>query len=280
MVKLQQLRKGIIFEKKTVLRYEKLQGDYFITGLELGSEADNMANIEPGQFYMLGMPARAESYDPLLNRPISIMDIQIVDGKNIAFFLIKKVGRGTSVLAKLDIGETLFIHGPLGNFFPEPKKKQKIALIGGGVGIAPLYFAAKKWQKNAQLAIFYGGRNSAELPLLDKFEHLLISGIYVSTEDGSAGYCGLVTELFAKKLKESNFGAIYSCGPMPMMRAVAQLAEKNNIPCWLSLENRMACGMGVCLGCAIPIKVGGGTRMLRVCTEGPVFESESVVWES
>ena len=267
----------MISSTATVVRLEPLPGKYFLISLELilAPEA-----VRPGQFFMLGLPSRGDSWDPLLNRPLSVMDVAAGSRPGTAemVFLVKQVGRGTRLLAELKPGEAVFANGPLGSAFPEPEPGQRLALVGGGVGIAPLFLAARQWQLRSDLVVFYGGRSLAELPLRGRLAELRLESLHLVSEDGAVGTRGLVSEPLAAFLSRHRVDRLYACGPPPMMAVVGQLAEASGVPAWVSLESRMGCGIGVCLGCAVPIRRGGETGMLRVCREGPVFPAAQVEW--
>jgi dihydroorotate dehydrogenase electron transfer subunit len=259
-----------------VTRCDALSGGYFLLGVAAPEAA---ASTEPGQIFMLGLPRHGLSADPLLNRPLSVLDVPGGAAGEV-LFLVKQVGRGTRLLAGVRPGDALFVHGPLGGTFPEPPAGALVALAGGGVGIAPLYFFLRRWAPAARLVLFYGGRAAAELPLAPLLAPGAGADVRLVTEDGSLGGRGLVTEPLEHYLKQNPVDRIYCCGPNAMMAAVHRLGGRYGRPVWVSMENRMGCGMGVCLGCAIPVRDGDGTAMLRVCKDGPVFESSRVDWEA
>lgn len=266
-----------IIGEAPVIRMDELPGDYFLLGLDAPAQA---ARTRPGHFYMLGMPGARLSHDPLLNRPISALDVRPgPDGAPAEIlFLIKKVGRGTRLLGRVRPGDRLLCHGPLGRPFPDPPAGARLSLVGGGVGIAPLYLCAREWGRTAEVTLFYGGRTAAELPMAGAFAETGIRCGRLVTEDGSRGEAGLVTAPFADFANQGAVDLIYTCGPNPMMEAVFRIAAEQEIPVWVSMENRMGCGLGACLGCAIPVQTEGGTTMLRVCREGPVFDGRSIAW--
>jgi len=224
----------------------------------------------PGQFVML----RAGSgFDPLLRRPFSLHQVAS-DGTIQVLF--KVVGRGTARLAELRRGDHLDCLGPLGRWFPLPEQG-RCCLVGGGMGIAPLYFLARRLVRLGRLpardVILLGGRTREEVGFLaDQFFDLGYQ-VEVATDDGSLGHHGLVVDLLAPVL--TGIDHLYSCGPEPMMRRVAEQAETAGVDCWLSLETHMACGLGACLGCARPDGKGG---YVHVCLQGPVFAAKEVTW--
>ncbi|MBI2297610.1 MAG: hypothetical protein HYU66_01435 [Armatimonadetes bacterium] len=157
---------------------------------------------------------------------------------------------------------------------------KRVALVGGGVGVPPLHFlAARSVGSGVAMTAFVGARNRARLLGVEAFEAL---GVHtqVSTEDGSAGFRGTNVAALAESLEELPVGQVLACGPTPMLRAAAQLAAEHGIPCQVCLEARMACAMGACLSCVVETTTPGWRRYQRVCTEGPVFDSTDLVWET
>ena len=214
--------------------------------------------------------------DPLLPRPISIL-WQDVSAREIRF-LVKNVGRGSELLCGAVPGESISCLGPLGEGFSTGglSPAARPLLVGGGVGVPPLvYLAAKLGEMGRPPLFFQGARTAGDLLLSDE---IAAAGteLFISTEDGSAGHRGLVTELLGPHL--SGDVAVFTCGPHGMLKAVAAMCA-GKVPCQVSMEARMACGFGVCLGCAIPALEGGERVYKRVCKEGPVFEAEEIVWE-
>lgn len=210
---------------------------------------------KPGQFYMV---RGWNGLDPFLPRPISIADLE--NGRVKLLYEVR--GKGTHIMSKLKKGDKLSILGPLGNGF-NIKEYGKIALITGGVGIAPMLYLAKNL--SADINIFSGFRNNAYF--LDQIRPY-VKNTYIATEDGSTGHKGFVTQLF----DPSKYDLVYTCGPTPMMEVVIKMC-KDIVPVYVSMENRMACGIGACLGCTIETIRG----MERVCKEGPVFLGKEVI---
>ena len=172
----------------------------------------------------------------------------------------------------------LAVNGPLGNGFPAPAKGATPLLVAGGSGFPPLLFFTARHGKEARL--FAGSRDKACLPpaAAMKAFRARVRSIHYATEDGSCGTCGFVTDALAAFLDKaggSGQRVIYACGPHPMLAAVARLAADRNVPCYVSMEERMACGLGVCMGCSAPVASGG---YKRVCREGPVFLSTEIDW--
>lgn len=232
----------------------------------------------PGQFLMVKV---ATGTHPLLRRPFSIHSR---DGASISLFF-KVAGEGTALLAEKKPGETLDILGPRGRGFDlalgAGNRRAAMApalAVGGGRGIAPLYFLASELAAAGRpVKVLYGGRTVADLPLRDRFKTAGFDPA-CSTDDGSLGFKGLVTELLEKELKATPAAAIYACGPEPMLRTIAGLAAAARIPAQLSLESHMGCGFGACWGCVKKIRRGSAESWVKVCEDGPVFPAEEVVW--
>jgi dihydroorotate dehydrogenase electron transfer subunit len=232
----------------------------------------------PGQFVMIKPKSVAE---PLLPRPISIHRA----GNGRIDLLVRVVGEGTRRISELRPGEVLEIKGPLGRGFQiEPRRTPLLA--AGGMGAAPLLFLAEKLTRlsvrekgRAVPVLFIGGRTKRELLALQEFRGLGLK-VLVATEDGSLGQKGLVTDRLRTYLEARPAGGIiYACGPAGMLKAVADLAVRRGTPCQVSLEERMACGMGACLGCAVALRQENGPGYVRVCQDGPVFEAREIRWD-
>lgn len=235
------------------------------------------AVAQPGQFVHVRV---SESADPLLRRPISVMLADRQAGH--IRLLVRKVGRGTEALARLPAGATVDLLGPLGNGFPLPSAETSgdIVLVAGGVGVAPLVFLADTLQTHRapfRVCGLFGGASDEHLPVWTELAGRC-EEFHVSTEDGSAGDQGLVTDLLGEHLAQDGTALVYTCGPRPMMAAVARMCAEARVPCWASLEQWMGCGVGACLGCVVP--AAGGDGFLRVCKDGPVFAAEQLAWEA
>ena len=229
----------------------------------------------PGQFAML-RPAGA-SLQVFLGRPISYLDATArANGEAELSFYLKVVGEGTRALAELSPGDHLDYLGPFGAGFPVPRTAGW--LVGGGVGIAPIHHlvaeCARAGIEPERFRIFYGGRRAPDLPFLEGLT--AYSGeLTTTTEDGSAGVHGRVTDALEPALEaltpdQGDGVEVYTCGPTPMMAAVAALASRFDVGCLASLETRMACGYGVCLGCVVHLE---GEGYVRTCVEGPVLDA-------
>lgn len=230
------------------------------------TSTSSLPEMLPGQFAELRVDNSSTTF---LRRPISI---NYVDRKkNEIWFLIQLIGEGTKQLAKVEVGKTINVILPLGNSFTMPEPADKPLLIGGGVGIAPLlYLGEKLVEKGCKPTFLLGARSKQDLLQLQYFEQY--GEVHTTTEDGSHGEKGYVTQ--HSILQGMHFDRIYTCGPKPMMMAVAKHARKNNITCEVSLENTMACGIGACLCCVENTTEGH----LCVCTEGPIFNINKLLW--
>ncbi len=267
---------------------------------------------EPGQFIYI---KTSNNYKPLLRRAFSIHSIGyrlLVIGyrqkrqsqsqkPNTLELLYKVRGIGTEILAEKKAGEELDIIGPLGkgfNIISNIKyQKSKIILIGGGIGIAPLVFLSEKLTKSkiknqkSKITVLLGAETKEKILCKNDFEKLGCE-VKIATEDGSQGFKGKVTELLAKGLLAISHlpaspawlggpFAIYACGPTPMLKEIAQISQRNKIPCQVSLEEKMACGIGACRGCVIKVKNYKDEENFiykRVCKDGPVFDAQEIIW--
>jgi dihydroorotate dehydrogenase electron transfer subunit len=248
---------------------------YFRMGIEWRTPG-----IRPGQFVMLRV---AEGLDPLLRRPLGVYRVLASRGKGVfrgsgIEVLYKVVGRGTAILAHKRPGETVDVLGPLGNGFPlvRGRAAEKVIMVAGGIGTVPFLMLAE--QKGAGLFLF-GGRSRADTALVRDFKRLGVK-IKISTEDGGVGRKGLVTELLAEELSPDS--VVYACGPLGMLRGVAVVAARAGARCLVSLERSMACGIGVCLGCAVKGAAHAPAdfkEFKMVCSDGPVFESAEIDWD-
>ena len=255
-------------EECTVIAHEVMGSGY--RRLEL--EAPGVAGgAQPGQFVHLRVPGLECT---ALRRPFSIFN---ADGDRIEL-LYKEVGRGTAAMAAVEHGSAVNIIGPLGHGFPE-KCSGVPLLAGGGFGVAPLFFLARRL-KNSGLSpvLFAGGRTKTDLLALDRFAELGVE-TFCATNDGSAGVKGLVTDplddMLSKFKSEGIKFEIFACGPDPMLKAVAMRATGTRSPGWISMDRHMVCGVGACYAC-IQKTVRGNSRC---CIEGPVFAAQDLVWQ-
>ena len=206
-----------------------------------------------------------------LRRPISICEIDKQAGA--LRFVFEVRGEGTKLISQKLIGEYLDIFAPLGNGFTPLKNAEKAVVVGGGIGVPPLLQTAKEYGGKA-VAIL-GFANSERIILKEDFEAVCEKTV-VATDDGSYGHHGFVTDPLSQLLADEKVDIIHACGPMPMLRNVSKIAAQHGVPCLVSLEERMGCGMGACLVCACKIKTADGTTYKHVCKDGPVFDSREV----
>ena len=220
----------------------------------------------PGQFVEVRVDGSPSTF---LRRPISINFVDRTH--NELWLLVATVGEGTKVLARLQAGDLLNCVLPLGNGFTPARTDEKVLLIGGGVGVAPLlYMGAEMQQAGIEPTFLLGARTAQDLLMTDIFNRY--GRVYVTTEDGSEGEKGFVTN--HSILEQEQFDRISTCGPTPMMKAVARLAKAKGIACEVSLENLMACGLGACLCCVEKTTEGN----VCVCKDGPVFDVQRLLW--
>jgi len=245
--------------------------DYFLLRMRAKYIAQES---HPGQFIMV---RPTKNLDPLLRRPFSIHSV-LNDCLEI-FFL--KSGTGTALLSQMDQGDSIDILGPLGKGFYLDRELQgkRVALVGGGRGIAPLYFLSQRLLDLGALPhIFYGGKTLSDIPLKQKFlqnNH----ETFISTDDGSSGFKGFISNFFQLELDRIIPSHIYACGPEDMMKKIARMAQKKGIPAEFSLESIMGCGFGACWGCVRRIKKGTREEWVKICEEGPVFSGQQIIWQ-
>ena len=257
----------LITDAEIIKQEEILPGFHRLT-LAAGEVA---AKAQPGQF--LHVHCAPDRVDPFLRRPISIHAVDRQRGEVALFYRV--VGRGTALLAAKEKGDQLNILGPLGRGFTMPLDKGKVAVVAGGMGIAPLYFLLQELAaKKISADVFLGAATRNQLFFSSEITRLG-HNVFSATDDGTAGYRGNVVSLFAKR--PTDF--VYGCGPAGMLQSLCRVIEKHKIRGEISLEERMGCGVGACLSCAC--KTRGreeNHRYSRVCVEGPVFPSGEVVW--
>lgn len=270
-----------------VLENVKIAPDYY--RLTVSSKNIHM-DAKPGQFVQIqicnssveagrAVPAGRQDL-PLLRRPFSIHKINN-DGFTIIYHI---VGKGTKILSEIDTAVEvphaehlrLDIIGPLGNGFSIDKNKT-VVLIAGGCGSAPLYCLEEELKKKGIESHFFMGATTKDLLLCGEDFAKIGTKLYLSTDDGSCGEKCTVSALYSSYIQtlDPKNCIIYTCGPKPMMKAVSEIAQKNNIPCQVSLEEYMACGIGACLGCVVETVNGNK----RVCKDGPVFDSREIIWQ-
>ncbi len=239
---------------------------------------------KPGQFVMFRSQATDE---PLLRRPFGVFqtgtlpsDCDGLPTKEFVEILYKVVGRGTAIMRELHEGDRVELLGPLGRGFELADDGREQVLVGGGIGLVPLYMLASELVKRSKVRLLIGGRSRKDVLMVTEFERLGVE-TYVSTDDGTLGEEGPVTQVLERKLNKFPEAAVYACGPMPMLEAVSRICQPRQVALQVSLEAFMACGVGACLGCVVK---GAGhseeqPRYLCTCKEGPVFRAEELDWE-
>lgn len=253
-----------------------LTGGYFVLSFE-SEGPTSLVNVTPGQFVML----RGEWGRDLLS-PRAFSVFHAPDDRHFSVVL-KTYGRGTTRMRDMRPGDPITVTGPLGRgFAPAVSRGPRQLLVAGGVGLPPLHYQARRAAQGGvadRVELFYGGRDRDDLVCLDDFEEFGVVTT-LATEDGSVGSRGFVTVPLAERLERAAAGGedvcILACGPTPMLRAVRELGLRTRVQTWLCLEEQMACGFGVCLGCAVPVY---GPKPYRYCcTDGPVFDAREVRW--
>jgi dihydroorotate dehydrogenase electron transfer subunit len=250
-------------EDLKIIGNKRLNNDFFI--LELSGN-EKLPVFKPGQFAQVRVDGSPESF---LRLPISIHDVDY--GMNTFKLLIQIAGKGTETLSRLRNGDSINLIYPLGNSFSLPDKAEKVLIVGGGCGVAPLLFLGKYLKSNGYIPdIILGFRNSERIIELE--EYIEIGKVFLATEDGSRGEKGFVTS--HSVFSTGRYDRIYCCGPDSMMRSVAGYCKKNNLACEVSLEQLMACGIGACLCCIVDTIKGN----LCTCIDGPVFNIKDLKW--
>jgi dihydroorotate dehydrogenase electron transfer subunit len=245
-----------------LLRRESIGGLYHVLTFE---DPEGTAAV-PGQFTMVRGAEWGDA--PLLPRPMSYLS-----AGHTPSILIKVIGEGTLRMGRAEPGEPFTLLGPLGQPWRAPSPGRRIVLVAGGVGVAPLLFLARAIAAagGPKPIAVYGGRSARDLPLDDELSEL--SELYTTTEDGSRGTRGRVTDVLGELLGPDR--EVFTCGPDRMMARVAELCAARDVPCEASLETPMACGYGVCLGCPVPTTDGA---YLYACTQGPCVDARRVDW--
>ena len=249
-----------------ILKKEEISDGIFKFTLE----ADELAkSAKAGNFIEIQVSSTGE---PFLRRPISIYNI---DGRNIEIIFQVK-GRGTELLSEKKVGDKINVLGPLGKGCFTIKDYQKAYIIGGGIGTYPLYELAKELKSaNVDTTMYMGFRNKALVTLENEFESVCNKTV-ITTDDGSYKHKGFALDVLIVDCKIEKPDIIFACGPLPMLKAVQKFANEENIECEMSLEERMGCGIGACLGCAVKVISEGETKYGHVCKDGPVFKSTTV----
>lgn len=260
-----------------VIRNSRIIGNYYTLVIE---QATMARSALPGQFVMVKV--NDASAQPLLRRPFGIHSVQ----QNRIAILYEVLGPGTRILSQRKTGDCVDLIGPLGNGFAYRRPQgagRKPLLVAGGMGVAPLLFLAQRLACRGprypigDTKVLIGAKTKSQMLCENEFRRLGCA-VDVATDDGSKGFKGRVTDLLKLSLRPTNQGpraTLYACGPRPMLREIARIALALKMPAYLSLEEHMACGIGACLGCAVRTHQG----YKRVCSEGPVFGAEEIVWD-
>ncbi len=261
-----------IQERTTIQENLNYRGDYY----HITFQAPEIApHVRPGQFAHVLLP---DTKGILLRRPFSIYNAD-PDAGTISI-IYKNVGIGTDLLSRLSADDEIDIIGPLGNGFPDPIPGRKLMIVAGGYGCAATYLLARNFDNPCICML--GGRSAGDILVEDKFEEAGAT-VRISTDDGSEGHKGLVTELLIDELSghEGEAPLVYACGPNPMLRAVADICLPQGIEAFLSLDQHMCCGVGACFACVVKIKADNddGWEYIRSCKEGPVFRATEIYWE-
>jgi dihydroorotate dehydrogenase electron transfer subunit len=250
-------------EDLRIIKNQKINDNFFI--LE-ASSGDSLPEILPGQFLQVRVD---NSPDSFLRLPLSVHDVDF--SEKCISILVQVVGAGTEKLSGLKKGDRLNAIFPLGNSFTLPLKGEQVLLAGGGCGLAPLlYLARKSKEAGADISIALGFRNKERI--LDYSGFAAMGPVFISTEDGSVGQEGFITDV--PVFRDKKWDRVYCCGPEAMMKSIARECSSRDIFCEVSLENLMACGIGACLCCVVNTVSGH----LCTCTDGPVFNIKSLLW--
>ncbi len=249
--------------KYDVKNFELLSNEEIAQGIfDMRVKNDLIAPLARcGQFAHIYVPSKT------LRRPISVCDS--ADG--VLRFVYQVKGEGTKLMSQMKKGDSVDILAPLGNGF-EIKPDRRYCLIGGGIGVPPMLYTAKQTENPLVIT----GFRSKELVILQDDFRAAGAELVLTTDDGSAGVHGFVTDVLKEKINEID--EVCACGPLPMLRAISQVCANSGKPCQISLEERMGCGIGACLVCAVKVRKNGEEKMLHVCKDGPVFKAEEVVF--
>lgn len=237
---------------------------------------------QPGQFVHLRVQS---GYEPLFSRPFSVFRKHPERGSFSVDYLVR--GMFTQLLARLRAGDRVFVVGPLGNRFTvaQPQAERVHVLVAGGVGAPPLYLLAEELIQagvpGANIVVINGARRHDLLVCQEQFAQLGVR-VFAVTEDGSQGARGKVTDVLRRWYEEGETAhdrwQVYTCGPTAMLEAVAEFAKTHRLPCQVSMETMMPCGLGVCLGCAVRVRAANGFEYQRACVDGPIFDAAEVLW--
>lgn len=258
----------LYLEDCTVISHEKINDKDYILTLQTEKIA---REAEAGQFVQLKV---SDTIDPVLRRPISVHTVDREKGHLKLYYQV--LGKGTEILKRTRTGDILSVLGPLGKGFDLSLKNSRALLVGGGLGQAPLLLLAEELGKNNnEVFLALGTRDELSLKNAVCFDNVCRE-VKVATEDGSIGYKGYITNNLPDIIESFKPEIIYACGPNIMMNKIKEIALKYNVKCQVSLETRMACGIGVCLGCTV-VPTEDGKPYLKACVDGPVFWAQEVV---
>ncbi|MGZ3597670.1 MAG: dihydroorotate dehydrogenase electron transfer subunit [Syntrophales bacterium] len=262
-----------------ILKNDEISPGHFLLSVILPA---SFQTPMPGQFVMTREPGRI---DPFLGRPFGVYGFEGSQDEVTVEILYKIVGKGTLLLSKLKEGDFIEVLGPYGRAFDIYREARKVIFICGGIGIAPITYLASHYRsltdaKGVELICYYGASKAESLVGVEKIKKIC-SEVFISTDDGSHGSQGLITERFSADISSYDTGSvkIYACGPRAMLKQLAELLAGKAVFCQILMEERMACGMGACLGCTVLLKDGGGRGAhARACIEGPVFSIGDIYW--
>ncbi len=253
-----------------LVKKEQLKPDIF----KYSVKAPNIVKeAKPGHFIEIRV---SEQTEPFLRRPISIHKLDRENG--ILEFIFQVKGKGTDILAKKEIGSQIDIIGPLGYGTFQFDEYTNLAILGGGIGVFPLYELAKNAKESNKNVNIYLGFRSKDFVVLEEEFKDVSNKLVITTDDGSYAEKGFAINYLEKDIEEGKVDSIYACGPLPMLKAVQKLALEKDIPCQISLEEKMGCGLGVCLGCAVKTAKSSkeAPEYWHVCKAGPVFNAKDV----
>jgi dihydroorotate dehydrogenase electron transfer subunit len=254
-------------EKGILAENINIGGNFFLIKIKAPYISKNSI---PGNFVMVAVSC---SNDPLLKRPLGIFNSE----PPFIYLYYETVGKGTNLLSKKQKNDEIDLIGPLGNGFPIPPKNEKIILIGGGRGIAPLFYALNKLRSNNLIYTIYGASDKNSHNFTDKIEVLNPGKNFFYTDDGSAFSKGFVTSEIDKIVRDTNADIIFSCGPHGMLKSLSKISSRLKLKNHTSLESKMGCGFGICHSCVVKDSAG---NYKKVCIDGPVFDSEEIDWEA
>lgn len=257
-----------MLEKGIIIRNHKIAEDTYEMILKTPGIAEA---AKPGQFVNLRL---SDKLDPLLRRPISLHDVDTGEGTISMLYMV--VGKGTRMMTEFEEGEIIDVLGPLGNGWDTEREGNYYVLVGGGIGVAPLYPLARELKsKGKNVELIVGAKSAKYLTDTSIYEDIGVK-VTVTTDDGTAGIKGFVTAALSTSIDAGECDQIYACGPKPMLKFVEKIALEKNVSGQVSTESHMGCGLGVCLLCPTSVKAGG---YKRTCTDGPVFEIGELDYE-